>query len=573
VPLSVTPSGNGTWVPAKTAKVMVGDSWVPVKKMKVRVGTSWVLSWVHPVVNASLSLSKTDVETGEAYNVTLTAPAGFPEGAEVVLRFTGYSQSFFPTEGSTSSTLVGASHASAGTYTWYADVKTKGGTTTFGPAVQTATVPVPPPPTHHHEVVPSGSSRAAIQAAMDRAETFFLANQGGTVNFDDENSMACVELVAGGTYNLDGTALNPRRGVRLIGGGSGASRPLLKASSAGHLFNNNNNGGGAYNNPHYDWLVQNIRMDCNNYVGGFSIVHTRRFRIKGCEFSNLGAVKHYIEINSSGGARSDGKYNVEVLDCYFTMTNTNPGNGARRTEDECCQLDYSWAGSASNTANDGTMSNNVKFAGNTFYRVPRAIGGHRYEAESGNGSPKGIHSNVLIDNNTFTEVNPVLYGDGANSANSEGAVRAYMWSNVRITNNAFNSCYQCVKGFIPVDAVTYNGEPTYMYVGGNTLNNCTSGRPGITYSTNSSLKPEQVHVENNIVEGTWSGSPFVVDIEENGTETLPGSTFGVVIRWNMFRPGNLSLAEEKAYNKYSRNGDASVYVYENYVSDGSVDNS
>jgi hypothetical protein len=429
------------------------------------------------------------------------------------------------------------------------------------------------PSTHYHEVVPSGSSRAAIQAAMDRAYTYFVTYQGGYVSYA-EASMACVELPAGASYTLDGTSLKPRRGVRLIGGGSGGTRPLVTTSTASHIFNCDNNGGGGYNNPHYDWLVENIRFNCNNYTGGFSIVHTRRFRINGCEFSNLGGGKHYIEANSSGGARTDGSYTIEILNSYFTMTNTSPANSARRTEDECIQLDYSWPGAASNTANDGTVTNNVRVSGCTFYRVPRAVGGHRYQAESGNGSPKGVHANVYIDNNTFTEVNPVLYGDGANSANSEGAVRAYMWSYVRVIGNVFNTCYQPFKAYIPSDAVTGNGEPRYTYVASNTLQNCTSGRPAITASSaHSSLRHEQVLVESNIIEGTWSGSDFVVDIEENGTETLPASTFAVVIRWNTFRPSNLSLAEEKAYNKFSRNGDADVYVYDNYVSDGTVDNS
>jgi hypothetical protein len=140
MPLSVNPSGTTTWVPAKTAKVMVGGSWTPVKKMKTYVGSSWVLSWVHPVVNASLSLSKSSVITSETYNVTLTAPGGFPEGAEVVFRFTGYSTSVFPAEGATTATLTGASHASAGSYAWYADVKTKGGDTTFGPVTQSVSI-------------------------------------------------------------------------------------------------------------------------------------------------------------------------------------------------------------------------------------------------------------------------------------------------------------------------------------------------------------------------------------------------------------------------------------------------
>ena len=141
MPMSVWTSGS-TWAPPKTMQVWKDPDWVRVKKAKVWNGSAWVLAWVHPVVNASLSLSKSSVSTGEAYNVTLTTPQvnGFPEGTAVTFRFTGYSLVMYPTEGSTSITLTGASHASAGTYSWYADVVNMGGTTTFGPVSQSAAV-------------------------------------------------------------------------------------------------------------------------------------------------------------------------------------------------------------------------------------------------------------------------------------------------------------------------------------------------------------------------------------------------------------------------------------------------
>jgi len=573
VPVSVW--NGSSWVPAKAMPVWNGSSWVAGKKAKVWNGSSWVLAWVPPVVSATLSLSKTGVSTGEAYSVTLTAPGGFPEGAVVTFRFTGYSTTVNPAEGATTATISGASHASAGSFAWYADVATKGGNTTFGPTTQTATVPAP---THFHEVVPAGSSRAQIQAALDRARNFFVANQTGTaVNFDNHLTMACVEL-ASGTYNLDGT-LFMRRGVRLVGAGSGASRPLLNAPAVDSVvFRIQDNGGGGYNSPNYDWLLENVRVNCSGWTGGMSISHCRRFRVKGCDFSNMGGKKHYIEINSSGGARADGTFNVELLNCYFTMSNasSNPDK-PRRAEDECVQLDYSWAGSASDVADDGTVSNNVRVEGCTFYRAPRGIGSHHYEQDAGNGYPKGIPANILVQNNTFQEIDPNTYGNGANGAGSEGAFRAYVWSNVQVLSNTFIDCFQPINFYINEKAITANGEPRFYRVAGNVIRNKTSTRPGITATSgHASMRHEQVIVELNNVDGTWGGSDYFVAIEDTGTETLPSSVHTVVIRENLFAPSNLSLAAEQAYNKYREKGSnnaGAVIVYDNTVSDGSIDNS
>lgn len=445
-----------------------------------------------------------------------------------------------------------------------------------GSYIYSTVAAVRPVPLHYHYVVPAGSSRATIQTAIDNAYNWFMANKNATVNFDDEYSMACVELPANTTFTLDGTALHYRRGVRLIGAGSGASRPVLKGVSATHIFNGNNNGGGNYNAPHYDWLIQNIRFDCGNYTGGFSIAHVRRFRIKDCEFWNLGGKKHYIEINSSGGLRSDGTYNCQVYNCSFTMTNTSPSNSPRRTEDECIQMDYSWAGAASDVANDGTMANNVIISGCSFYRVPRAIGAHHYEfGTAGEADPDGITSNVLITGCSFTEVRPDVYGDGANGQNSEGAVRAYFWRKVRITGCVFTSCLQPVNFYIADQASPVRGHPGEYQVDNNTFtSSVATTRPIVnSRSVNATGRHQQCLAENNTFNGTWNTNDFAVDFQDTGTETLPASSYVVVIRNNRFEPSNLSLAEEKAYNKYSRNTDPTVYVYDNTVSDGSIDNS
>jgi hypothetical protein len=268
-----------------------------------------------------------------------------------------------------------------------------------------------------------------------------------------------------------------------------------------------------------------------------------------------------------------------VENCEFTMSNTAPLNNqpvGRRTEDECIQLDYSWPKAAANVASDGTVTNNVYINACWFHHAPRAIGGHHYQNESGTeADPKGIHSNILIQNNTFQNIDPNTYGKGASGRGYEGAVRAYVWSNVNILSNTFESCYQSLAFSIPADCWSGSGYPTYARVYNNAISNQTSGRPGIVVWSNSPSIPNwrQFLAENNRCENTWGGSDFFIDPQHVGTSALPGSTYGVVVRANTFRPTNLSLATEKAYNKYSRNNDTGVTVYNNYVSDGSVDNS
>jgi hypothetical protein len=557
-----------------------GSTWVNGKKAKAWNGSSWVLAWVPPVTTATLSVSKSGVEVGEAYSIYLDVPGGFPEGALVTFRLPAWQGYVSPSEGATRAEINGLSHAEAGDWTWYADVSTAGGDTTFGPLVQTAS---PAAPQHYHEVVPSGSSRAAIQAAMDRAYNFWAANQSGThVDFDDESTMACVELVSGGVYTLDGR-LYTRRGVRLFGGGSGASRPLVYSVAAdSHLLVADQNGGGGYNAPHFDWLLENIRFDCQSWAGGLSIGHTSRFRVKGCDFANMGGKKHYIEINSSGGPRgADGVYNVEVLDCYFTMPNAsaNPEK-PRRNIDECIQLDYAWPGAAYGLQPDGTVANNVRIAGCTFHQVPRAIGAHKYEIEQG-VTPASIPWNVLIEDNVFTRNDPRTpaqggYGDGAGGSSAEGTVRSYVWSNVRVLNNQFTDCYAPFRIYTPSDAYTGHGSPTYIVVDGNTFTDCDYGRYAI-YGDSNAMKTHQVLIQNNVVDGQWSGSSDVYMAGCDHTDgLLPASSFGCVIRWNTFRPDNYSVAGEAAYNKF-RAGNSSnltgVYIYQNWISDGSEDNS
>lgn len=441
--------------------------------------------------------------------------------------------------------------------------------------------------THYHEVVPSGSSGAAIQAAMDRAYNWFIANKNAPVDFNDENTMACVELQAGGGYNLGGTVLHYRRGVRLFSSGTGDSRAYVRSASVDedpggaqtHIMNCDNNGGGGYLSPHYDWRVQGIRFDCMNHSGGITTTHTSRFQIDNCHFWGLGAVKHYLEINSSGGARNDAVFNCRVIANEY---GPSPKISGRRTEDECIQLDYSWPGAAPATADDGTVTNNVLVQSCWFHNVPRAVGGHHYQNQGGNAYPKGIHSNILVDSNTFDDVNPNTYGDTPNGATSEGAVRAYVWSNVRITNNTFNSCFQPIDLYIPADAYTGHGDPTYAYIGYNTINNSAYGRYGIygnaaDTTTGTQLYFNQVLIENNNVRGSWSTSADIYFVGcDNTRGALGGVTQGLYIRNNSFAPSNMTVAAQKAYNKYRAINSTNLtggVITNNTVGDGTVDNS
>lgn len=564
---------GSAWVDADDVRVSNGSTWVQAKKVKASNGSSWILAWVPRVPSVVISFSKTGVEPGEKFDVTVTYAAGYPEGTTVhITTNTGHNQTVAAVEGATTVKTGLVSHGSSGSPVWSAVATNLGGVSATATKTQTVTVPTV---NHFHEVVPTGSSAAAIQAAMNRARDWFLANKNAPVNFDDENTFACVELVANGSYNLGGTELYARRGVRLVGGGSGASRPLVTAKGT-HFMKCDQNGGGSYGNPDYDWLVHNLEIDCFNTAGGFSIVHTKRFHVTDCYFHNMGALKHYIEINSSGGARADGTFNVRVAGCEFTNSVVIEG---RRTRDECIQLDYSWDGAASNTANDGTVTNNVLIESNDFHDCPRAVGSHRYNGETGNGDPKGMHSNVLVRNNTFTNVDPTQYGSPSdtNGKGSEGAMRAYMWSNVQILNNTFTDCFQPICLYIPADAIG-NADPTYYRIAGNYIRNVLQNRPGI-YGTSghATRKHQQILVENNIADGTWDTSPDVYFVGFDDTRgKLSGTNYGVIIRNNQFKPTNMSAAEEKAYNKYqgaNATNETGVQCVDNTVSDGTEDNS
>lgn len=426
---------------------------------------------------------------------------------------------------------------------------------------------------HFHEVVPSGGY-TEIQTAMDRASRWFELNMTVPVNYSNEQSMSCVQLVAGQTYDIEADELHYRRGVRLDGQGA-----TIKGHGT-HIFKGDDNGGGSYNSPHRDWLMFNVIFNCENNCGGLSSAHVFRYRLDTVEIQNIGGGKHHIEINSSGGPVSATDYNVEILNCSFSQDAKSEGV---RTEDEAIQLDYSWDGAAPNVANDGTVTNNVLIRGCSFSQVPRAIGGHVYNSKPTKAA--GIHSHILIDGCNLTNVNPEVWGDGnPNSANSEGAVRVYYWKDVIIQNNTFRTCFQPVMVYAPDDAdgAAYNMGMTKII--GNTFENCGSaGRHCAFGNSGGAKKIGQVWFESNTLRGTWgggsaSGSDGYFAGFDDTTGTLPNSAHNVVIRYNKFIPDNYDLDGQAIYNKYRDGNDSNgganmVYIQDNTISGGGEDNS
>jgi hypothetical protein len=121
VALSVMPDGR-TVIPAKSVKVSDGFG-------------GWRLAWVPPVKVATLALSKSGVLVGEQFDIVLSIPGGVPEGGATV-RFVGpvLDRTEIAHE---AATTVRVPHALDVSGSFTAHVTTMGGTTTFGPVVQT----------------------------------------------------------------------------------------------------------------------------------------------------------------------------------------------------------------------------------------------------------------------------------------------------------------------------------------------------------------------------------------------------------------------------------------------------
>lgn len=436
------------------------------------------------------------------------------------------------------------------------------------PAGQTATASksIAVQQVNYSVTVPSGGD---LQAALDAANNWFKVSRTFPVDFDDPSTMATVQLESGGVYTV-GSSLRYRGGVRLV-----AVNATIRATvgTSTHMFSNSEHGGGGYNSPHTDWMILGGTLDCQNYSGGISTSHTRRFRLDGVTIKNIGGRKHNLEINSSGGPAATDVYNCQVYNCTFLQESKSTAPSAARAEDEAIQLDYSWTGAAPTVANDGTVTNNVHIKDCVFTNGPRSIGAHTYSTNAA-----GVATNVLIEGCTFTNVNPDTWGDGGNSATSEGAVRAYVWSKVVIRNNRFTNCLQPIMFYIPSGALGSPYNSTDLTVEGNTFTNCGGGARHAIYGNAADDSKKyfyRVLIKNNTIDGTWNSTGYFAGCDETDG-TVYGYSTGVVITGNTFKPTNYDLAGEKGYNKYraaNTTNKTGVTIESNKVSDGSIDNS
>jgi hypothetical protein len=470
---------NGTgWAPAKSIPVWNGAAWANAKKIRVWNGSAWVLAWVPPVTNAALTLSKVGVATDETYSVTLTAPGGFPEGAVVTIRSNVSSTPIGPEEGSTQ-VAVTASHATAQTVTWYADVVTAGGTTTFGPVTQTVTVPAPT------YVTLNGGTHVELEAKMREAASHPSKTLRLTGTF---HLYGNAEIQAGITIIATGAKFNCNRNL-------GAYSKPGDAHQPGKFINENGSGLGGYD--HAGWFVWDGGEFDGNGEGCFTISHSPGFTIKNATFYRYCADQDYfswgdghaIEVNSSGGPDNksglNGTFNVLIQGCTFLGTDMGQrawGN------DEPVQYDWSWDGSGGRAPYDGTMTHNMRVTGCTFHRYSEgatasgeggdvgkwtnwqwrfaicAIGAHNPGSTL---RPTERHNHLQFDNNAIHGADGYR---GSLLAFDKGAIHSHAARQVWVVNNQFYGCGGGNGGYqvTAQDAtdVTYNETPS-----GNTSNN------------------------------------------------------------------------------------------------------
>ena len=428
---------GSAWSPFRNVQVWNGTSFVQAKSVRVWNGTSWALGWAPAIaVTASLAFSKVGVVTGEAYSVSLLAPGGFPAGTVVTFRFTGWTSGpMATTEGSTSVTLTGASHASAGDYAWYADVTIPGATdVTFGPATQGVTAVAPPPPVdpppasvvtvsggHCHDIQAGMSAAAAAGLPLRLAGTFHVYTSvyiPDNLYIDATGSMFYVNKHTDGSFN------------------AGRFRNDPKGNAAGY-----GQAGG------FTWVGGTLD---GNGGGIFTISHSPGFTIQGAtmyRYCSTAVNGHAIEVNSSGGADNvSGPFNVRILS--NTFLGTDLGQRAN-SNDEPVQFDWNWGGSGASAPvwNPGdpvsestqVMCHNVLIDGNVFHRVSEsapwefakcAIGGH----DSADSAVVATyrHNHFQISNN-------VIHGArGSNGTNPDkGAIHIYRVRQASAIGNQF----------------------------------------------------------------------------------------------------------------------------------------
>jgi len=191
------------------------------------------------------------------------------------------------------------------------------------------------------------------------------------------------------------------------------------------------------------------------------------------EIRNIGHTAHHLEINSSGGEYTAGLYNVVVHNVTIHGVAT-----LHRLEDEGINIDYSWSAAAHNTANDGTVSNNILIEGCNIYDVPRAVSSHHFEEDAA-GAPVAKMSGITILGGSFHDIDPSRAESGDNFQN-DGAIRPYGWQNVLIDGVTFTNCATAVSIYVADDYPTRLGPMGNFII--RTTSWCRAAWPAATAS-------------------------------------------------------------------------------------------
>ncbi|MBN1771843.1 MAG: hypothetical protein JXB32_11310, partial [Deltaproteobacteria bacterium] len=400
----------------------------------------------------------------------------------------------------------------------------------------------------------------SIQTAMDCAQSYARAHASGWPDHGRGDSLYGRVVLLPGAHYID-SPLCTRGHVRIEAGGA-----TIVRRAGSHLMWVDDNGGGGYNAPAAYWTIVGGVWDANG-GGGFSIVHTRKFVLWDLEIRNIGYQAHHLEINSSGGEYATGVHNVVVHN-----TTMHGVAAVHRIDDEAINIDYSWAGAAHNTANDGTVTNNVLIRDCRFYDVPRAVSTHHFQTAG--GAPAAKMSGITIEGGSFHDIDPSRAESGGNYEN-DGAIRPYGWQNVLIENVTFTNCATAISIYAPADYPTALGPLGSFVIRNNNVVSCGRARAAgvnveLVHSSSaaSGIDFWDVVVTGNTVSGDWvAGGVYFVATWNTHNTTITG---------NHFAPTAYSLTQEREHNKYKAQGPTNTGTWNlsgNTISDDSIDNS
>lgn len=190
------------------------------------------------------------------------------------------------------------------------------------------------------------------------------------------------------------------------------------------------------------------------------------------------------------------------------------------------------------------------------------------------GRSRGHDISDLDDRRRSRAANPCRAESGGNYEN-DGAIRPYGWENVLVEGVRFANCAAAVSLYVPADYPSALGPSGNFVVRNNTFIACGRARAAganveLIHSSSacSGINFWDVQVTGNVVDGEWvAGTACFVATWDTHNTTITG---------NHFAPTNMTVAEERAYNKYKGQGPSNTGTWNlsgNTVSDGSIDNS